>query len=90
MNETEQFLRGVPVVRLRLPIDRGGFCVQCFQIHQPGGDPPLAHDMRCGDIVRDAADPGPECAAAIEQLQAAPKLKMNVLQQIAPQFRSAS
>jgi hypothetical protein len=43
--------------------------------------------VRCRDIVRHAVDPRPQRAAAIEQLQASPKLEMNILQQIPPPLR---
>ena len=43
--------------------------------------------MRRSDVMRDAVDPRPKGATAIEQLKTSPKLKMNFLKEITPLLR---
>ena len=45
-------------------------------------NPPLAHDVGRGDIVRDTISPGTQGASAIKSAKASPERDMNLLHQI--------
>lgn len=78
-------------VEIETPV-RGGFVfggkhVEIFQSHQIFEDAALAKDVRRGDMVGNAIDPGPQRTAGVELLKAAPQLKMNLLVQVTALFR---
>ena len=60
---------------------------EVFQTHKSRKDPPLTHDIGKGDVVSDPIRPSSQGAAGIVPLKTAPKLKMNVLAQVAASFR---
>src|SRR5215471_4431235 len=60
---------------------------QVFQSYEPGKGPALTNDVRCGHMVGNAIDPGPQRTAAIVALETSPQLEMDLLDQVPAFFR---
>jgi hypothetical protein len=64
-----------------------GNLFELFQRYKILKNPALAHDMRRGDMMSNAIDPGAQGTTRIEPVEAPPQLKMNFLDEVASLFR---
>ena len=87
LNQRRQPLQIHALVRGELALVFVGKHFEFFQAHEIRKDPALAKDVRRGDMVGNAVDPGPRGTAGIEALKTPPQLKMNLLDQVAALFR---
>ena len=59
-----------------------GHGFDCLDAYKPVFHPPLPNDVASSHVVSDTVYPCPERASLVEMLEAAPELKMNLLDQV--------
>jgi len=86
LNQHRQPFQIYSLVRGELALILVRECFELLQIHEIRKGPALAKNVRSGNMVGNAIDPGPSGTAGIEPLETPPQLKMDLLDQVTALF----